>query len=225
MNRVAIYILLVIFYLGLAKSFSPTEFGVSYISAKEDLSLLTNDAPVTIILVDMHSTGFMIKTHYHKYRIVYAYRGSDEIVVRASKKFTAENKSNIGMSIFRRNGRDMVDNYTPLPPGSIFVGDTAFGRWKNSNSGVKYWRFYKPYRFLKRLLRWGDFAPNVEFYNKVKAHIGQNKPFYGLDNEFGTNGEFTKQQFPEFFDKTRIKNVSIKKLMLDYLKENFYHKI
>ena len=95
MNKIALYILLVICYLGLAKSFSPTELGVSYITNREDLSLLANDAPVSVILTDMHSTGFIIKTHYHKYRVVYGFKAPDEIVVRASKKLTLENKKYI----------------------------------------------------------------------------------------------------------------------------------
>lgn len=225
MNKIALYILLVISYLGLAKSFSPTELGVSYIANKEDLSLLANDAPVSVILTDMHSTGFIIKTYYHKYRIVYGFKTLDEIVVRASKKITQESKDFIGMSVFRRNGRDLVDNFTPLPPGSIFVGDPAFGRWKMTNSGKKRWYFYRAYRSLPKLLRWGKFKPNVDFYNKVKAFIGQNKPFFGLNNEFGTMGSITKKEFPDYFNKKRIKNISFKKLMLDYIKENFYHKI
>jgi hypothetical protein len=225
MNKIALYILLVICYLGLAKSFSPTELGVSYITNREDLSLLANDAPVSVILTDMHSTGFIIKTHYHKYRVVYGFKAPDEIVVRASKKLTLENKKYIGMSVFRRNSRDLVDNFTPLPPGSLFVGDPAFGRWKMTNSGTKRWYFYRSYRSLPKLLRWGKFKPNIDFYNKVKAFIGQNKPFFGVNNEFGSMGSITKKEFPDYFDKNRIKNISFKKLMLDYIKENFYHKI
>ncbi|MDA9792971.1 hypothetical protein N9B72_00155 [Bacteriovoracaceae bacterium] len=224
MNKIALYILLVICYLGLAKNFSPTELGVTYIANQADLSQLVDEAPVTIILADMHSTGFLIKTHYHKYRIVFGYEEDEEIVVRASEKFTKINKDNIGMSIFRRNAKSLADNFTPLPPGSIFIGDPVFGRWKR-RSGKKSWKFYRLYRHLPKLLRWGKFNPSYKFYNRVRSSIEQNKAFYGVTNEFGTKGELSKKHFPDYFDKGRIKDVSFKLLMMDYLKENFYHKI
>lgn len=227
MNKIALYILLIICYLGIAKSFSPTELGVTFVKDIDDLSRLVSRAPVSVILTDMHSTGFFIKSHYHKYKIVYGFSSyADEIVVRTSKEFSLKNKNNIGMSIFRRSGKDFSENSTPLPPGSIFIDDPSFGRWRtNPNSGIIYWKFYRAYKFLPKQLGWGKFSPTSKMYSKVLAHIGQNKPFHGLNNEFGTEGIITKEQFPDYFSEDRLKNIGFKELVLEYLKENFYHKI
>jgi hypothetical protein len=218
MNRIAFYVLLILCYLGLSKSFSPTELGVSFINNAEEIGEIVQGYPLTVVLTDMHSTGFIIKTHYHKYKVIYGFRGAEEIVVRASKKFTIKNKHNLGMSIFRRNSKVSIDNTTPLPPGSIFVGDPAFGRWKKKN-----WHFHRTYRYLPKLLGWDSFKANKQFYLTVQDHIGQNKTFFGLNKEFGTAGKITKAQFPEYFDELRVKNVSFKQLIVDYLRNNFLH--
>ena len=66
MNKFILYGILLLVYLGLSKSLSPTEFGVKYINNDEALAEIINGAPVSVILTDIHSTGFLIKTFYHK---------------------------------------------------------------------------------------------------------------------------------------------------------------
>ena len=62
MNKFIGYGILLLIYLGLSKSLSPSELGISYINSKESLSKLINGAPSTVILTDIHSIGFLIKT-------------------------------------------------------------------------------------------------------------------------------------------------------------------
>ena len=70
LNKIIIYSLLLLTYLGLSKSLSPSEFGISYVFNEESLSSMIKGAPVSVILVDTHSTGFIIKTYYQKYKVV-----------------------------------------------------------------------------------------------------------------------------------------------------------
>ena len=70
MNKLILYGILLLVYLGLSKSLSPGEYGIRYINKKEDLIDLIPGQPVSAILADMHSTGFLIKTYYQKYKIV-----------------------------------------------------------------------------------------------------------------------------------------------------------
>lgn len=222
MNKFVIYIFLVISYLVLAKSLSPSEFGINYVQNEKSLSELVKGSPVSVILVDIHNTGFIIKTYYHKYKLVYGFQSYEEMIVRTSGIFNEKHKNNIGMAIFRR-GEDQSEDYAVLPPGSMFVGDRHFGYWKLIPSGERVWEFYRVYRTIPEFLGWGEWRPTSEFVSQMKAHTSQEKPFYGLKNEFGIGGIVTKQNFPNYFEKQAPKEINLKHFFLDYFKENFYN--
>ena len=64
-NKIIIYMSLIIIYLGLSKALSPAGLNVQYVFNEESLKSIVKDKPVSLILIDTHSTGFAIKTHYH----------------------------------------------------------------------------------------------------------------------------------------------------------------
>lgn len=222
MNKFVIYILLVISYLVLAKSLSPSEFGISYIQNEKSLSTLVQGAPVSVILTDIHSTGFLIKTYYHKYKLVYGFQSYEEMIVRTSGLFNEKHKKHIGMEIFRRF-EDLREEYNALPPGAIFIGDKHFGYWKLAPSGQREWEFYRVYRTIPEYLGWGEWRPDADFFSLMNAHISQSKPFYGPNQEFGSSGSITQKSFPNFFTKHQTKPINLKQFFLDYFKENFYN--
>ncbi len=221
MNKIITYALLVLLYLGLSKAFSPSEFGINYVLNEESLEKLITSAPVSVVLIDVHSTGFLIKTYYHKYKLIYGYQTFEELIVRTSSAFKEKHAKNIGMSIFRRYERDNRIETTPLPPGALFMGDKNFGSWANHDSGTKVWKFYRVYRYIPTYLGWVDFKPSYQFYQKVELHKNQNKAFYGFNDEFGVNGEQTRKAFPNYFKRHVPKDINIKQFIKDYFKENF----
>ena len=168
MNRFVLYFLLTLLYLSLAKSLSPGEYGVSYINSKEALKSVIPGAPLSAILVDRHATGFIIKTYYHKYRIVYGFQTYDEIVVRTSQSLDTEFEPYLGMSIFRRYKDEAKESFIPLPPGSVFVGDKSFGAWKKNKSGEKVWKFFRTYRQIPNYLKWDTFKPTHAIYQTIQ---------------------------------------------------------
>ncbi len=105
LNRALVFLAMLITYLGLSKSLSPSEFGISYVFNEESLSKLVSGSPVSLILTDTHSTGFIIKTYYHKYKVVYGFQTYDELIVRTSRAFTLKHAEDIGMSIFQTRRR------------------------------------------------------------------------------------------------------------------------
>ena len=224
MNKAAVYIFLILIYLAIAKSSSHNEIGAFYINTTDDIDKLVTGAPVSVILTDIHTTGFLIKSHYQKWRVVHGYRSSEEIIVQSSPKFTFQNKDHVGMEIFRRSSENLIANSTPLPPGSIFLDDPAFGRWREDN-GIKSWRFYRAYRHLPSSLGWGDFRPNYDFAKQIQIHIEQNKPFFGFKNEFGSSGSFSQKAFPDFFSKNRQKSNTLKKMFKHYFHTEFEQEI
>jgi hypothetical protein len=221
-NKVIIYVTLIFLYLGLSKSLSPSELGISYVNNQKSLSEIVRGQPLSVILIDVHSTGFIIKTYYHKYRIVYGFQTYEELIVRVSRSFMQKNLDNIGLSLMSRNNEGEL-NFTPLPPGSVFIGDTRFGRWnKIKGSDELKWTFHHAYRFLPKYLGLKDFKITYKFFEEIGRSINDHKAFYGFNDEFGAKGDITKKSFPSFFTKKKANTDDLKEYMKNYLKKNFY---
>lgn len=219
MYKFFLYTMLMIIYLGLAKTLSPSEIGVHYLQNERSFSKLVKGNLATVILVDTHATGFLIKTFYQKYRVISGYDNVEELIVRTSKEFARKNMVNIGLSLYRKI--DNTEEFLPLPPGSIYIGNLEFGEWKENKKGHIKWRFNKSFKNFPRYLGWGNFRPDEEFYTELRSSISLNKPFFGTHNEFGPNGKITRKNFPHFFKDERMKKVELKTLLFEYLKENF----
>ena len=220
MNKFITYTLLLLSYLALSKSFSPNEFGVKYIKSSQDLIPLVPGLPVSLILTDIHSTGFLIKTYYHKYKIVYGFQSYEELIVRTSRKYAELNSPYLGMSVFRRF-KNNTEDFTPLPPGSIFIGNKNFGNWINRGSGNKMWKFFRVYRQIPQYLGWKNFKPSFKTFNLIQAHLEQKKPFFGSNDEFGPNGSITKVSFPSYFERKKPQNIDFNSFFKKYLRSNF----
>jgi hypothetical protein len=223
MNKVIIYCFLLLLYLTLSKSLSPSEMGISYVNSNENLDRLIPGTPVTAILTDIHSTGFLIKTYYLKYKIIHGFQSFEELIVRTSRSYKDKHKNFIGLSVFRRfkvGGIETVD-YTPLPPGSVFVGDKNFGNWIPHDSGDRVWKFFRVYRQIPTYLGWGNFLPTYSSFAKSQVYMKQNKPYFGINNQFGTQGELTKKFFPDYYSRLAPSSVNWKKFIENYFKNNF----
>ncbi len=229
MNKFLLYGLLLLIYLGLSKSLSPNEFGIKYINSNKALSELIPGTTISVILTDIHSTGFIIKTYYHKYKIIYGFQSYEEVITRTSRGFMLKNKPFLGMSVFRRykekvhsiRNDNETENFTPLPPGSIFVGNKNFGSWIKKNQTTKVWQFFRVYRQIPKYLGWKTFTPNFQFYNKMIKHQSSKDPFHGENNEFGLNGSITRNSFPKYFERQKPNKIDLKSFLKDYFKENF----
>jgi hypothetical protein len=220
MNKFIGYGILLLIYLGLSKSLSPTELGISYINNVESLGKLVNGAPTTVILTDIHSIGFLIKTYYHKYKVVHGFQSYEEIIVRTSRKYSDEMKEYLGMSVFRRYP-DLKETFTPLPPGSIFIGNLGFGKWVKHNSGEKVWNFHRSYRQMPTFLGWMSFLPTKKLHEKILVYEKENKALRGLNNEFGLYGEVTKKKYIQYYERQKPQEIQVNKFLKNYLKENF----
>src|SRR5690606_1007104 len=183
MYKFFLYSVLMILYLILAKTLSPSEIGIHYLQNEKGFTKIIKGTPTTAILIDTHATGFLIKTYYQKYRIISGYDKVEEMIVRTNKDFARKNLPYIGMSIYRRN--DKGEDILPLPPGTTYLGNREFGEWRKRKDGSRFWRFNKSFKNFPRYLGWGDFRPSEEFFQMVRSHETQRVPFYGLNNEFG----------------------------------------
>ncbi len=219
MYRYLLYVGLILSYLAVSKAISPSEINMDYIQNEKSFDKVIKGNPVTVILIDMHATGFLFKTYYQKYRLVFGFQGVEEIIVRTSRDFALKNKINIGMSLFRRS--ENISEVNPLPPGSEYIGQSSYGVWKAGKDGNLYWKFYRPYRNLPRFFGWGKFKPDQVFYRELLNSKENKVPYYGTHNEFGEYGPITQKSFPHFFTNARKKRISLTELFYDYIKENY----
>ena len=88
MYKFFLYSMLVILYLGLAKTLSPSELGISYLQNEKSFSKLTDKPHVTFILTDTHVTGFLIKTYYQKYRVITGYEEVEDLQKNSLKRIS-----------------------------------------------------------------------------------------------------------------------------------------
>lgn len=219
MYKFFLYTILIICYLGLAKALSPSEHGIQFLQNEKGFSKLIKGNDVTVILVDTHTTGLLIKTYYQKFRLISGYDTVEDMIVRTNKEFAKKNREFIGLSIYRRN--NSMEEFLPLPPGSLYVNNEDFGEWKKNKKGETYWKFNKVFKNFPKYLGWGKFKPDMDFYLELKSSINTNRPYYGTHKEFGPEGTITQKSFPHYFKKEKMKKLDVKTLMIEYLKENF----
>jgi hypothetical protein len=219
MYKFFLYFVLTISYLGLAKALSPSEVGVQYLQNEKGFSKIIKGNAVSMVLMDTHTTGFLIKTYYQKFRVIKDYDNIEEMIVRTSREFAKKNLKNIGLSLYRR--LENKEETLPAPPGASYVGNKEFGSWKTSKSGSTKWVFWKAYKDFPKYFGWGKWRPTEEFYQQFRNSQVNNLPFYGAHDEFGINGEVTRENFPHFFRSERSKKVNMKDLLIEYFKENF----
>ncbi len=68
MNKISLYILLILIFLAMSKSFSPSSQGAPFVVDERVYSNFFQGAPLSVVLVDSFTTGFLIKTYFHKYK-------------------------------------------------------------------------------------------------------------------------------------------------------------
>jgi len=126
------------------------------------------------------------------------------------------------MSILRVNSAQQLSQ-VPLPPGMLFIGDNSYGSWKkNRETENLEWHFFRSFKNIPQFIGLGSKHITYQHYEKAKEKIKLNKPFFGLQKEFGTNGELTEKSYPDYF-KRKPRKISIKEFFLKYLQENFYN--
>jgi hypothetical protein len=108
-----------------------------------------------------------------------------------------------GMSLFRRHELQDKISLTPMPPGTLYIGDPAYGRWQYSDSGDRVWRFHNAYRDMPENFGWDQWIPNYDFFKASSLAENTGNAFFGLQNEFGTEGKVSKKSFPMPLYNTR----------------------
>jgi len=194
-KQFSLYILLVLIFLGLSKSFSLSEKGTKFISNEHIYAHHFEGSPLSLILLDTFETGFLIKTYFHKYKIVHGFRPSKIKIFRVSASYYKKSNRYLGMSLFRREELEQIVDTLPLPPGALYIGDRSYGRWQQDDSGLKKWKFYRAYRDFPNLFIWGNWKPSLKFYQMMNIFKKNENPYYGLHHQFGRDGSVVTKNY------------------------------
>lgn len=158
------------------------------------------DVPTyTIILDDMQEEGFFSKRYQHKYKIVTAEETKETEWYDVPKDFYLKNEPYLGMAVLSKKDGEMDNSVSP--PGYAYVGDSRYGRWRDDGSGSSFWEFYGKYRLFSDFMG-GWFRPiNRYDYDTYRDYSSRQQPYYGRNNEYGTNGYTAKSYKPDFFER------------------------
>ena len=207
MNKISLFLFTVLLFLGASRGLNPYGKEEFFLTGPRSFRNLYPEGPVEILLVDSFYMGVVFKTYFHKYRIVYGYQKHKEVVARIPKSYWTKYRPYFGMSIFRRPEL-FAPEFTPMPPGMVFIGDPTFGRWvkqRKGRKGKRVWQFNQLGRAFPKTLGWGDFAPTLNFYETAKIYQSKKQPFFGKNQEFGLEGSVSVASFGSLVDEEPTK--------------------
>lgn len=173
----------------------------------------------SIILDDMKEEGNFFKDYYHRYKIVYAedtasdadtsYRTELTDWYKVKKKTYQKYWNYLGMVLVSKTPDGKVTD-TAYPPGYQYVGDSRYGQWRRDAQGNSFWEFYGKYAFLSHMF--GMFGRPVfrSDWDTYQGYRSQGRPYYGPNQQYGTNGSYTKQTNKSFFERRRQKEMARK---------------
>ncbi len=175
----------------------------------EDLKKkLQNQPTFSVVLDDMQEQGTFSKTFFHKYLVVQPEGSWKTDFLQVPENYYQKNLSYLGMTLLTK--KDGAFDETPSPPGYGFVGDPAYGRWKEDKDGGSFWEFYGKYAFFTSLFG-GWYHPVYRMdFDGYKKYKSKKKPYFGSKMQFGSTGKIVKQKNPGFY-ASRTAAASIKK--------------
>jgi len=178
--------------------------GSSYDNPVERLKNQLKDVPTySIILEDMKQDGNVFTHYFHKYKIVQLDNAWVTNWEEVSEQFYHQNNNFLGMTLAAK--KDGQLNNHVAPPGYAYVGDSNYGQWRQDTNGNSFWEFYGKYRMFTDVL--GFFTGPIyrNDYDDYDRYQRQRKPFFGRNNQYGTKGNYTKNQNPTFYQRRMAK--------------------
>lgn len=172
-------------------------------------SSLVSAPAYSIILNDMKEEGTFSKSYFHQYKIIQGKQTYLTDWLRISKKVFARNQGFLGMTLISKTEDGQRSN-TPYPPGYNHVGNSQYGEWRRNSSGNSFWAFYGQYAFMRSMFGWGGRTIYRTDYNGYRTSQRSNRPYYGANREYGTNGSISKRTNPGFFERRMAKQKQAK---------------
>jgi hypothetical protein len=159
---------------------------------------LTEEKEYAIILNDMREEGNFVSSYYHQYRIDKGETKDIRPFVEVSETYYKKNEPYLGMALSAKTPDGEVTT-TPFPNGYQYVGNPEYGQWRQNDSGGSMWEFYGKYMLISQVMNWAGFGLSRNHYSSFNDSRMGGRPYFGANNQYGTNGSVTKKQKPNFY--------------------------
>jgi hypothetical protein len=168
----------------------------------EKLKQNLKDVPTySIVLEDMKTEGNFRERYFHKYRIVFPEESEQGTTdwLEVQPDYYQTNEPFLGMTLAAKKAGEMSSSVSP--PGYQYVGDERYGRWRQDSRGSSFWEFYGKYALFSQLV--GGFGRPIyrNDYDEYRQYRSRGTPYFGRNNQYGTNGSYTKQTKPNFYSR------------------------
>jgi hypothetical protein len=178
--------------------------GVGQSPVKKIQSGLQGQKEYAIILNDMREEGNFFPSYYHQYRVDVGERKTVRSFVEVDKSYYKKNEPYLGMVLASKTIDGAVST-TPFPNGYQYVGNSQYGRWRDTGSGGSMWEFYGKYMLMSQVMNWAGFGLNRNHYNSYASYHSTGRPYFGPKREYGTAGTVTQKQKPGFYQRKMAK--------------------
>ena len=178
---------------------------------------LKNVPDASIILEDMEERGTFLTEYFHKYRVVTDEGGLTTDWFEVPEDYYRQQEPFLGMALYVQKQGEPSD--TAQPPGYAYVGDSRYGQWRQDSSGNSFWEFYGKFALLSHLWGLGTNRIFRRDYDTYRQYQTSNRPYYGPNRQYGTEGTLTKKQKPNFYarrmQRERVRKTSFKDKVQD----------
>ena len=181
--------------------------GYNGLTPLEELRTRYKDtATYSIVLEDTKEEG----EYYQKFIIIFpdSAAGKDQILTtewwRTSKKDFEALLPFLGMTVFAK--KDGKETSEANPPGYEYVGDKRYGEWQQSSGGTSIWMWYLGYRMMGGMFGTGSISRSS--YDAYRTDRASGKPYFGPNKQYGTQGSYTKQKHPSFYERHNSKKLA-----------------
>jgi hypothetical protein len=194
MNIFLYYFTIILLYLGIGQIQRVDLYAFRPINDIQSLANYINNHPASVVLTNISEEGQFLKTYSFDLLIIRPNFPLSKFKIKVSKKMAEQYSTFLGLSIANTQITDQIRIiYTPLPPGSLLVGNASLGRWEMEN-GKQTWDFFPQYAHLPEELGWDNFIPEYSFYLDTIEHVNKNLAYLGPAQEFG-RGQLLTDQF------------------------------
>ncbi|VAX30466.1 hypothetical protein MNBD_NITROSPINAE05-83 [hydrothermal vent metagenome] len=159
---------------------------------------LAGEKEYAIILNDMREEGNFVSSYFHQYRIDKGETKDILPFVEVSETYYKKNEPYLGMALAAKTADGKVTT-TPFPNGYQYVGNPEYGQWRQNDSGGSMWEFYGKYMLMSQVMNWAGYGLNRNQYSNYANARTSGRPYFGSNNQYGTNGSVTKKQKPSFY--------------------------
>jgi len=159
---------------------------------------LAGEKEYAVILNDMREEGNFVSSYYHQYRVEKGETKDIRPFVEVSETYYKKNEPYLGMALAAKTPTGEVTT-TPFPNGYQYVGNPQYGQWRQKDSGGSMWEFYGKYMLMSQVMNWAGFGLSRNHYNNYSSYRTGGRPYFGANNQYGTNGSVTKKQKPNFY--------------------------